>query len=112
MIIKQVETNVIVNDIQSNGTLRLEDHLPMFEELHKELLPAIDLKKIAEERNAGDMKEINLYGFFDINDYTKRYGECNIAALLEKLQEVSGHRLIVDTSGNDWEITIYDDYIE
>lgn len=112
MTIKQVETNVIVNDLQSGGTLRIEDHLPLFEKLHEELLPAIDLKKIAEERTAGVMKEINLYGFFDTDNYTKRYGECNIAALLEKIQEVSGHRLIVDTSGSDWEVTIYDDYIE
>ena len=56
MIIKQVKTNVIVNDIQSNGTLRLEDHLPMFEELHEELLPAIDLKKIAKENLPPGMK--------------------------------------------------------
>lgn len=112
MKIEQVKTKVIVNDLQSDGKLRIEDHLPMFEKLHGELLPAIELKKIAEEEMIGEMKEINLYGFFDTDNYTRRYGEINIAALLEKIQEVSGSRLILDTSGSDWEITIYDDYIE
>lgn len=112
MKIEQVKTNVIVSGLQSDGKLRIEDHLQMFEKLHDELLPAIELKKIAEEEMIGEMKEINLYGFFDTDNYTRRYGECNIAALIEKIQQVSGCRLIVDTSGTDWEITIYDDHIE
>ena len=112
MKIEQVKTNVIVNDIQSGGTIRIEDHLPLFEKLQAELRPAIELKKIAEEETIGDMKEIRLYGFFDTETYTRRYGDSNIAALLEKIQEVTGCRLIVDTSGDDWEITIYDGYIE
>lgn len=112
MIIKQVKTKTIVNSIQSGGTLKIEDHIPMFETLQKELLPAIELKKIAEERNVGELKEIILYGFFDTESYERRYGSSSISALLEKIQEISGSCIIIDTSGSDWELTIYDDYIE
>lgn len=91
---------------------RIEDRLPDFDKIKKEWSSAIDLKRIIKEEQSGEVNVLNLVGYFNHEDYIMRYGNTSFCGLLEKLQQITGCRLILDTSGNDWEITIYDDYIE
>lgn len=97
--------------IRATG-LVIEIGLPDYEKIRKELQPGIDLMLAADTRKIADGTEITLFGYFDHEKFCKTYGNDAFCGFLEKLQEITQSRLIIDTIGNDYTITIYDDYIE
>lgn len=107
MKIVQAKTNTI----RAKG-LVIENKLRDFEKIRKELLPGIDLKLSADIKEVRNEKEITLFGYFDHEKFCQKYGNDSFCGFLEKLQEITQSSLIIDTSGEDYTITIYDDYIE